>query len=397
MTHEEIKEQLPLYVLGGLDAETTTTVEQHLAEPCDSCAADLREWQELVGLIPLGTTEFGPSAEVKERLLARVQQEVERKVIPLRSRQWRAAWVAIPLAAAAALLLVFGNQLYQSVVQVASEQTNRAETLTALLAQEQEKLAVRETEVRQLTTRLAEQQETVEEKTRQVAQLETTFAQQQTALAEQRQLVSQREQELARLQSDSASGRQTLLASYEQEITILKTALARQRTEIEQQRTVTADRERELHEMRVTLDQQKSMVATSLRETEQLRSALARQRGVIEVLTSPGLHVGYLQKAKLGVSTQGHVLWNERKKAWLFYAFGMPQPPEGKEYQVWFMTEREGPVSAGLFLPDQSGTGVVLAEPPSLLFGKVVAAAVTLEPAGGLPKPSGDMYLRGSL
>lgn len=397
MTHEEIKEQLPLYVLSGLDVETTTAIEQHLAEPCDSCAADLHEWRELVGLIPLGMTEPGPSAEVKERLMARVQQEVDGKVIPLRPRHWRTAWFAVPLAAAAMLLLVFGNQLYQRVVQVASEQANRAETLTALLTQEQEKLAAREAEVRQLTTRIEEQQEVVEEKTRQVVQLETTLAQQQTALAEQRQLVSQREQELARLQSDNASGRQTLLARYEHELSTLKTELARQHTEMEQQRTATADRERELRELRVALDQQKSMVATSLRETEQLRSALARQRGVIEILTSPGLHVGYLQKAKLGVSTQGHVLWNERKKAWLFYAFGMPQPPEGKEYQVWFMTEREGPVSAGLFLPDQTGTGVVLAEPPSMLFGKVVAAAVTLEPAGGLPKPSGDMYLRGWL
>jgi anti-sigma-K factor RskA len=83
------------------------------------------------------------------------------------------------------------------------------------------------------------------------------------------------------------------------------------------------------------------------------------------------------------------------EKAWLFYAFGIPPPP-GKEYQVWFMTELEGPVSAGVFTPDQSGTGVVLAEPPSKLFGKIVATAVTLEPAGGLPKPSGEMYLRGS-
>jgi anti-sigma-K factor RskA len=115
------------------------------------------------------------------------------------------------------------------------------------------------------------------------------------------------------------------------------------------------------------------------------------------VLTSPGLRIGYLRKAKLGVSTQGHVLWNEQKKAWLFYSFNMPQPPPGKEYQVWFMTEREGPVSAGLFTPDNVGTGVVLAEPPSKFFGRIVAAAVTLEPAGGLPKPSGEMYLRGSL
>ena len=61
------------------------------------------------------------------------------------------------------------------------------------------------------------------------------------------------------------------------------------------------------------------------------------------------------------------------------------------------MTEKERPVSAGLFSPDQAGVGEVLAAPPSKLFGKINAVAVTLEPAGGLPKPSGEMYLRGSL
>jgi anti-sigma-K factor RskA len=75
----------------------------------------------------------------------------------------------------------------------------------------------------------------------------------------------------------------------------------------------------------------------------------------------------------------------------------MPPPPADKEYQGWFMTEREGPVSAGLFVPDQTGTGMVLAQSPSKFFGEISAAAVTLEPTGGLPKPSGAMYLRGSL
>jgi hypothetical protein len=397
MTHEEIKEQLPLYVLGGLDPETATAIEQHVAEPCGSCSAEVREWQELVGLIPLGVAQPGPSAEVKERLLARVRQEAGGKVIPLRPRRWRAAWVAIPLAAAAALLVVIGNRLYQNALQLATNQTSRVETVTALLAQEQEKLAKRETELQRVSAQLGEQQRVTEEQVRQVAQLETVVTQQQSALAEQKQLVALREQELARLQNASAAGQQTQLASYEREISTLKTELEQQRTALEQQRLASTESERELRALRATVDQQRAIVDASVKETEQLRSALARQRGVIEVLTSPGLQVGYLQKAKLGVSTQGHVLWNERRKAWLFYAFGMPQAPEGKEYQVWFMTEKEGPVSAGLFTPDQAGTGMVLAAPPSRLFGKIVAAAVTLEPAGGLPKPSGDMYLRGSL
>jgi anti-sigma-K factor RskA len=389
MNHEEIKEQLPLYVLGGLDDETAVAVARHLAESCDSCAAEMREWQEVVGLLPLGVTQDGPSERVKDRLMTRVRQDAGKKVVPLRPRRWRAAWIALPLAAAASVALVIGNRFYQDVVNRASEQAQRAETVTDLLQQEQEKLAAREAEIQRLTVHLDEQQALAEEKTQHITQLESTLAQQQAELVEQRRLVSLREQELARARG-SGSLQQTQLTAYEQEIAALKADLVRQRGLVTVQ-------ESELREMRAALAQQKTIIEAHGRETEQLREAVARQRGIIEVLTAPGLRVGYLQKAKLGVPTQGHVLWNERKKAWVFYAFGMPQPPPGKEYQVWFMTEREGPVSAGLFTPDQAGTGVVLAKPPSKLFGEIQAAAVTLEPAGGLPKPSGEMYLRGSL
>ena len=90
MTHQELKDLLPLYVVGGLDAESIAEVEYHLDTDCDSCPDELREWREVAGLIPLGTTLDGPNAGVKERLLQRVRQENVAKVIPLRLRRWRA-------------------------------------------------------------------------------------------------------------------------------------------------------------------------------------------------------------------------------------------------------------------------------------------------------------------
>jgi len=383
MNHQELKDLLPLYVLGGLEAESVAAVEQHLAEACDSCTAELREWREVVGLIPLGVTPAGPRAVVKERLMARVQQDLGAKVMPFRPRRRWAVWVAVPLAAAAAVVLVSGGLRYQDAMRMAAEQTTRAETVAVLLAQAKEDLASRETEFPHLTAQLDAQQAAVAEKARVIARLEAS-------LAEQRRLVSLREQELAHVQQSMGVEGKTVAAKYEREIASLKADLTRQRD-------AAASNERELNELRVTLAQQRALVEANGQETAQLHDALARQRGVIEVLTAPGLRVGYLRQAKSGVPTEGHVLWNERKKAWLFYAFGMPPPPPGKEYQVWFMTEQEGPVSAGLFTPDQSGTGWVLAAPPSKLFGEIKAAAVTLEPVGGLQKPSGEMYLRGSL
>ena len=382
MNHQEIQELLPLHVLGGLDDESTLTVERHLADPCDVCAAELREWQEVIGLIPLGFIPDGPRAAVKERLMTQVRQDHASRVIPFRPRRWRSSWITLPLAAAAALFLAIGGLQYQEAMQTAAEQATQTETLATLLAQEQEKLAGREAEIQQLSAQMKEQQMLTEEKTQALAQLEAS-------LTEQRQLALLREQELARRQGEITQGRMTT-TTYEREVADL-------RAEVTRQRETLVGKEREIQEIRAALAQQRLLVEASVREAEQVRDALARQRGVIEVLTAPGLNIEYLRRAKRGVEAQGHVLWNERRKTWLFYAFGLPQPPAGKEYQVWFMTEREGPVSAGLFVPDQTGTGSVLAAPPSKLFGKITATAVTLEPAGGLPKPSGEMYLRGSL
>ena len=98
MTHHELQDLLPLYVLGGLEPEAAAEVERHLAETCDTCTAEAREWQEVMGLIPFGLSPTGPSPAVKERLMARVRRDS--KVVPLRPRR-RAVWMTIPLAMAA--------------------------------------------------------------------------------------------------------------------------------------------------------------------------------------------------------------------------------------------------------------------------------------------------------
>jgi anti-sigma-K factor RskA len=78
----------------------------------------------------------------------------------------------------------------------------------------------------------------------------------------------------------------------------------------------------------------------------------------------------------------------------VFVATGLPAPPEGKAYQLWAIAGTNAPVSAGVFTVDASGTGSLAVRPlPGV--STVNAFAVTLEPAGGLPAPSGDMYLLG--
>lgn len=414
MTHQELKDLLPLYVAGGLDAESIAEVEYHLSTDCDSCPEELREWREVAGLLPLGATPESPSPRVKERLVQRIKEESGvTKVVPLRPRRWRATWIALPLAAAAAVLFVIGEERYrelktQVVTQTqqieeltasTTEQATQTERIAALLKQEQEQLASRETEIQRLTASLAEQHSASSGKSQRVIALEAE-------LAEQRRRVTAREQELAGLREQATATQRELAQArrtgkegldYAAAATAAQREVQRLREQLAQAQESVGAHERDVREVRGQMEQQRALVAASTRELEHLREAVARQRGVIEILTSPGVKIEYLRHAMPGLDAEGHVLWNERKKAWVFYAFGLPQPEQGKEYQVWFMTEKEGPVSAGVFMPDQSGVGQVLASPPSKLFGKITAVAVTMEPMGGLPKPSGAMYLRGSL
>ncbi|MGH7965390.1 MAG: anti-sigma factor, partial [Candidatus Binatia bacterium] len=178
-------------------------------------------------------------------------------------------------------------------------------------------------------------------------------------------------------------------AAAEKQVATLKAELAR--------RGESVAGGQELSQLRTAVERQRALGEIDTREIALLRAALARQRGVIEVLSTPELRIGALSQVKPGTVARGHMVWNEHGKAWLISTFGLPAPPAGKAYQAWFLTEKGGPVSAGLFTADQAGTGLVVAASPAQRFGKVSAVAVTLEPAEGLTKPSGEIYLRGSL
>jgi hypothetical protein len=76
----------------------------------------------------------------------------------------------------------------------------------------------------------------------------------------------------------------------------------------------------------------------------------------------------------------------------LFSASGLPALPKDRTYQLWFITGGK-PVSAGTFDVGGRGLGQLLVErvPEA---GRVDAWAVTIEPAGGVPQPTGEMVLK---
>ena len=116
---------------------------------------------------------------------------------------------------------------------------------------------------------------------------------------------------------------------------------------------------------------------------------------VMDVVGSPRLRVIALGGQTAAPKSEGRVLWSPESKKAVFYAYGLPKPPAGKDYQLWVI-EGGTPRSEGVFPVDERGQAThVLPDVPDP--AGVGAFAVTLEPAGGLAQPSGEIFLAGGV
>lgn len=129
------------------------------------------------------------------------------------------------------------------------------------------------------------------------------------------------------------------------------------------------------------------------RDADSLKAELRGQQAIIAMLRDPATQVVTLAGQAPAPAARARMMWHE-KVGGVFLASGLPAPPPGKAYQLWAIAGGNAPVSAGVFTVDAGGSGSLSVRPlPGV--SAVSAFAVTLEPAGGLPAPSGEMYLLG--
>jgi anti-sigma-K factor RskA len=129
------------------------------------------------------------------------------------------------------------------------------------------------------------------------------------------------------------------------------------------------------------------------RDAEQLKAELRSQQAVITILRDPATRMVALAGQSPAPTARARMMWHATAGG-VFVAAGLPAAPAGKAYQLWAIAGSDAPVSAGVFSVDASGAGSLAVRPlPGV--ATVSAFAVTLEPAGGLPAPSGEIYLHG--
>jgi hypothetical protein len=135
--------------------------------------------------------------------------------------------------------------------------------------------------------------------------------------------------------------------------------------------------------------------AVAVKPAGDTMAAVASQReAMIQAMAGPDVKVVALAVSKAAPQPLGRMFWNRTTNDWMMVTYGLPAPKPGKTYQVWLVTDK-AKISAGTFRPDAQGRTVMHAN-YALARDALKAVAITEEPDGGMPSPTGPMVVVGS-
>jgi hypothetical protein len=141
---------------------------------------------------------------------------------------------------------------------------------------------------------------------------------------------------------------------------------------------------------RLANDEVRSAREDANRQIAEARQVAQRAESVSAVLTAPDL-IRFNLTSTLADGSSAQVLWS-RTRGVVLSGSRLPGPGADKTYQLWMVTNGQS-VSAGVFVPDDTGRANLVVDPAPKVPGPVVGAAITIEPAGGRATPSGQMLL----
>lgn len=129
-------------------------------------------------------------------------------------------------------------------------------------------------------------------------------------------------------------------------------------------------------------------LAAQIQEAEAER---ARLQEAIALMTAPGSRVSELAGTSEMPGAHAMLAFDKSGRA-ILMARGLPPPPQGKAYQLWFIAGGR-PMPGKVFSTNSSGDGMLNDQIPAEAREAAVYA-VTLEPATGVQQPTGAMYLK---
>lgn len=365
MDHEQLEESLSLYALGTLEPDSAREVESHLASGCPRCGTLLRQYQSTAAMLPYALASTTPPAELKARVMRAIAGQDTQIDAP----------ADVPATEATLTLPPATPEASPAKMSIPPPPPDTAPPRAASKAATEPPQSHRKS-----------------------SSWQDRPARQSLALAA------------------SLGG---LLLGAGGYAYYLYTALEAERTSYVEDRMALAtanlkasDLERKLEERQRDLGKATSELNRAIQALRTTHELLAKHQEQLEVLqasrpgksteeiarifSSPYAKMASLSGTDMAKDAYAMVFVEPDTRRGFFYANNLPALPAGKTYQLWIITDTPTPVSAGVFSLDRGRKGrVMIQNVPEVT--KIKQFAVSLEPAGGRPQPTGSIYLAGDL
>ncbi len=138
----------------------------------------------------------------------------------------------------------------------------------------------------------------------------------------------------------------------------------------------------------------RSQTAQLSAQLDGARQEVARRDLRVRVLESDDVKVLFLGGKDPQPAARAKMFWSEKAKTGMLLAGNLASLPPDKQYELWVFADGK-PVPAGVFDVDSSGRALFESK---RLAGLAAAQnfAVTIEPRGGVPQPTGPIVLVGN-
>lgn len=128
----------------------------------------------------------------------------------------------------------------------------------------------------------------------------------------------------------------------------------------------------------------------------QLSNQLAKAQDDINKIISPVTKVIQMVGDE-APQASAKLVWDTTTQTWVIHIHNLPPPPSDKDYQLWYVTKEATKISAEVFRTNADGRVDLRLTLPSDLVNGLAATAVTLEPKGGSPQPTSNLYLKAAI
>ena len=127
--------------------------------------------------------------------------------------------------------------------------------------------------------------------------------------------------------------------------------------------------------------------------SDTMATKLSQKDSMIAAMTGPDVKVVALMN-QTAPQPIGKMMWNRASNDWIMVTYNLRQPKPGMTFQVWLVTA-DAKISAGTFKPDAQGKTMMHAK-YAMPRNALRSVAITEEPEGGMPAPTGPMVVAGA-